>query len=342
MRLYTQNVDGIESSLPPLATEVPLDPKAPWPRTIQLHGGLEKMMCHKCQHTSDLQPELFEGAVPPECSRCAEVDNQRIKCGQRSRGVGRLRPRIVLYNESNPDEEAIGSVVMSDLRARPDALVVVGTSMKIPGVKRIVKEMSRVVHTRKDGASIWINRDTAPVNKELASCFDLVVKGNCDDVARQVALKMWWEEEDENGRAGSGGGDQKDDEKKKKTKKSVPAKQECAAQPPPARSPSLPSSAAAAAAAESKFSVVVRGDRAIKPTNAFTSSTSTTTTTTTTTSTGKVRKKPPAKASAKAINAKAASAKANVNLKSQFRVGKASSGAGSAAAAAAPVKKNAS
>ena len=45
LRLYTQNVDGLETELPPLQTQVPLNHKAPWPHTIQLHGGLEKMIC---------------------------------------------------------------------------------------------------------------------------------------------------------------------------------------------------------------------------------------------------------------------------------------------------------
>ncbi|KAI5285877.1 hypothetical protein KEM55_000476, partial [Ascosphaera atra] len=57
LRLYTQNVDGIETSLPPLKTEVPLDTKPPWPKTIQLHGGLDVMVCQKCSHTSPFRPE---------------------------------------------------------------------------------------------------------------------------------------------------------------------------------------------------------------------------------------------------------------------------------------------
>ncbi|WEW61638.1 hypothetical protein PRK78_007129 [Emydomyces testavorans] len=190
LRLYTQNIDGIDASLPPLKTDVPLGVKAPWPRTIQLHGGLEKMICQKCRDTSDFQAHLFQGPDPPLCPKCCEEDVYRMNTGQRSRGVGKLRPRIVLYNEHNPDEEAIGSVVRADLRTRPDALVVVGTSLKIPGVRRIVKEMCRVVQGRKDGITMWINHDAAPVGKEFEHCWDLVVKGDCDEVAELVGLKQ--------------------------------------------------------------------------------------------------------------------------------------------------------
>lgn len=191
LRLYTQNVDGIESSLPPLETQIPLGVKGPWPRTIQLHGGLTKMMCQKCRHTSDFQADLFQGPDPPLCPACSDIEKARTTTGQRSRGVGKLRPRIVLYNEDNPDEEAIGSVISSDLRSRPDALVVVGTSMKIPGVRRIVKEMCRVVRGRKDGLTIWINHDSVPAGKEFENCWDLAIKGDCDKVAHHAGLKNW-------------------------------------------------------------------------------------------------------------------------------------------------------
>ncbi|KAI4203714.1 MAG: hypothetical protein LQ346_001724, partial [Caloplaca aetnensis] len=192
MRLYTQNIDGIDTSLTPLATSVPLASKGPWPRTVQLHGGLDKMVCSKCNHLSDFQPTLFEGPLPPLCTQCVEADRVRTDhAGKRSHGIGRLRPRMVLYNEANPDDEAIGTVVSSDLRARPDAVIVVGTSMKIPGVQRIVREMCGVVRARRDGVAIWVNYDPPPVGKQFEECWDLVVKGSSDDVARFAEMRHW-------------------------------------------------------------------------------------------------------------------------------------------------------
>ena len=192
MRLYTQNVDGIDTSLPPLHTNVPLNNKGPWPRTIQLHGGLEKMVCSKCNILSDFEPALFNGPVPPLCNACVETDKVRTDhAGKRSHGIGRLRPRIVLYNEHNPDEEAIGTVVGADLRARPDAVIVVGTSMKIPGVRRIVREMCGVVRGRKDGLAVWINCGPPPLGKEFEDCWDLIVEGDCDNVADHAKMRRW-------------------------------------------------------------------------------------------------------------------------------------------------------
>lgn len=198
LRLYTQNVDGIDTSLPPLATRVPLDTKGPWPQTVQLHGSLEKMVCSKCQSLKDFDSALFNGPIPPSCVVCLDLDKVRTEsAGKRSHGIGKLRPRMVLYNEHNPDDEAIGTVVKADLRARPDAVIVVGTSMEIPGVRRIVREMCGVVRGRKDGVAIWINRGPPPIAKEFEDCWDLIVAGDCDKVAHRANMRRWNDEGNE-------------------------------------------------------------------------------------------------------------------------------------------------
>ncbi|PSK45317.1 hypothetical protein B9Z65_2457 [Elsinoe australis] len=198
LRLYTQNVDGIDVGLEPLATTVPLKKvDGRWPKTVQLHGGLEKMVCSKCNDLKDFDADLFDGPTPPVCTECVEIDRVRTDiAGKRSHGIGRLRPRMVLYNEHNPDEEAIGSVVAEDLRKRPDAIIVVGTSLKIPGVKRIVREMCATVRDRRDGMAVWINNDPEPTGVEFKDCWDIVVQGTCDKVAQHAALPKWYEQGD--------------------------------------------------------------------------------------------------------------------------------------------------
>lgn len=132
MRLYTQNVDGIDTSLPPLSTQVPLPKKGPWPKTVQVHGGLDYMVCSKCHAVKPFDAEQFNGPSPPPCPSCVENDEIRQVADKRSHGIGWLRPRMVLYNEHNPDDESIGSCASYDMRMRPDAVIVAGTTLKIP------------------------------------------------------------------------------------------------------------------------------------------------------------------------------------------------------------------
>lgn len=196
LRLYTQNVDGIDTSMPPLATTVPLtqlgDDKRSWPRTVQLHGGLDKMSCSKCSELYDFDGSLFVGPEPPPCPTCTEIDNVRTShAGKRSHGVGRLRPRMVLYNEHNPDQDAITKVIKADTKTRPDAVIVVGTSMKIPGVRKLVQDLCYYTRLRRDGFTAWVNLDGEPSGVDLKDCWDLVVRGKCDDVATLVGLPHW-------------------------------------------------------------------------------------------------------------------------------------------------------
>ena len=192
LRLYSQNIDGIDTSMQPLATNVPLNPKGPWPATVQLHGGLEKMVCTKCGQVQPFNGQIFDGPEAPLCETCEADDEVRTAhAGKRSHGIGRLRPRFVLYNEFNPDEEAIGNVSSADLKARPDAVIVVGTTLKVPGTRRLVKELCKVARGRRNGFTTWINVDPEPKGVDFKDCWDLVVKAKCDSVANLAALPPW-------------------------------------------------------------------------------------------------------------------------------------------------------
>ncbi|KOS19085.1 NAD-dependent protein deacetylase hst4 [Escovopsis weberi] len=192
LRLYSQNIDCLDTNMKPLETKVPLPSRGPWPTTIQLHGGLQKMVCSKCHQLEPFQSELFDGPEAPLCNACRVDDEVRTAhAGKRSHGIGRLRPRFVLYNEFNPDGEAIGNVSAADLKTRPDAVIVVGTTLKVPGTRRLAKEMCQVARGRRDGLTVWINLEPEPKGVELKDCWDIVVRAKCDDVARLVALPSW-------------------------------------------------------------------------------------------------------------------------------------------------------
>jgi len=180
VRHYTQNIDCIEDDLSYLKpNDTPTFSKEQRSKTIQLHGRLRTMVCQKCRLEDCFAPELFHDMSVPICPRCDEIETRRIAEGKRSRGIGRLRPRIVLYGEANPDEDVIGETVEKDLQKPIDAVLVVGTTMKVPGMKRLVTEFSRAAKARPASTVIWVSKE-AP-SAQLKRVFDVILLSDCDD-----------------------------------------------------------------------------------------------------------------------------------------------------------------
>lgn len=118
------------------------------PQCIPLHGQLSTLTCPSCKQTFETNQFLpiLQSGTSPGCPNCLQIESDRISLGERSRGVGRLRPDVVLYGEEHRDGERIGSITQRDLMGqRPDLLLVVGTSLKVPGTKRLVRELSKVI-----------------------------------------------------------------------------------------------------------------------------------------------------------------------------------------------------
>jgi NAD+-dependent protein deacetylase SIR2 len=108
-------------------------------------------------------PGTFHGPEAPPYPSCMDDQFARRMAGKRSHGVGKLRPRITLYMEDYPfDSEYIGSVVVCDLRSKSDALIVVGTTLHLSGVQRVVREMARTVAENRTGLVVWANREPPP------------------------------------------------------------------------------------------------------------------------------------------------------------------------------------
>jgi NAD-dependent histone deacetylase SIR2 len=108
--LYTQNINGIETLLSPLSTQIPL--QEPWPRTVQVHGSILKMGCTNVGQSWS-STVVFKGAYSTQGSQCAITKGRRSEKGMRSRGAGFLCPRIALYGEECPDGEEFEMVVKS-------------------------------------------------------------------------------------------------------------------------------------------------------------------------------------------------------------------------------------
>lgn len=169
LRHYTQNINCIELRLPNL-----------WQKTVQLHGRIDKAKCHFCGWDGPLVFEWFCGSDLPDCNRCEGIALERERMGKRRLGIGRLRPNVLLYGEDNPKGDMIGELTEQDLRTGPEVVFVVGTSLKVPGARRLVTKLSHAAKAR-GGFTVWINTDATPSGLKLP--FDFAFQGYYDEVA---------------------------------------------------------------------------------------------------------------------------------------------------------------
>jgi NAD+-dependent protein deacetylase SIR2 len=196
LRLYTQNIDELETCFTALCTEIPLPPGAPWPRTIQLHGGLSLMTCTKCFARFPLQPAIFTGADTPPCPECQTTNLLRRSEDYRRQAsrvlrppaIGRLRPRITLYGEGISDGVEITSVSTHDAK-NIDALLVIGTSVKIPGVVGLITGLARPLRAKGRSNVFWINSEEPRAVKGLADLWTYQVLQKSDEVATALFQK---------------------------------------------------------------------------------------------------------------------------------------------------------
>ena len=193
LRVYTQNIDGLEMKAG-LAT-YPNQQAGPRMQTssnccISLHGSLQRLRCISCSDTflTETYIDLLHQGVFPRCSSCIKSAKIRQLEGKRPLSVPIIRPDIVLYGEPfNPAEGEITSIANQD-RKTVDLLLVVGTSLHIPGTREIVRIFSeklreRVVREGNGIRSIFINMEKFRGGGLVEKYFDAWVKGDCQEFA---------------------------------------------------------------------------------------------------------------------------------------------------------------
>ncbi len=114
----------------------------------------------------------------PLCPHCAGATAAREERGKRALGVGRLRPDIVLYGEEHPHAHLISPIVQHDLSLNPDMMLILGTSMRVHGLKVLVKEFAKSIHN-KGGKVVFINF-TKPPDSVWADIIDYWIQSDCD------------------------------------------------------------------------------------------------------------------------------------------------------------------
>ncbi|OCF74552.1 hypothetical protein I204_04929 [Kwoniella mangroviensis CBS 8886] len=198
LRSYTQNIDGLERRLGLESGGRGQGFKKRETRNIELHGDLGRVRCVLCMKDFDRTLEwleMFREGEAPDCPACLERSQSRINRSARATSVGTLRPSIVLYDEPHPLGDDIGSVTTYDLSRQPDLLLIMGTSLKVHGLKRLVKEFARSVHAhnssttdsknKKKGMVVFVNA-TPPAAKEWEGVIDYHIQGETDKWVERV------------------------------------------------------------------------------------------------------------------------------------------------------------
>ncbi|KAL2395185.1 NAD-dependent histone deacetylase HST3 [Exophiala dermatitidis] len=207
MRCYTQNIDGLECR-EGLVTDLARGKgnkrrfmkkhfEAPRPahtpgtdfdggcEVVQLHGDLANLRCTMCAtqfEWTDEETDIYLQGAAPGCPKCKAKSEQRRASGKRGLATGALRPNIVLYGEDHPSNTLLTPLIPFDAGCQPEVMVIMGTSLKVFGLQKIVREFAKAVHARKNGKGkvIFVNR-TRPAESVWDGIIDSFVAMDCDD-----------------------------------------------------------------------------------------------------------------------------------------------------------------
>lgn len=186
-RHYTQNIDGLESKAGLCCDGFTTKET----ESVLLHGTLDCIKCIMCMDTqpfSDSVIEEYKKGNSVECTACLKASEARKAAGRRASAVGIYRPDIVLYNEAHAQGDEISELLAHDLAKGPDALLVVGTSLKVPGVRRMVKDIAKAVR-QSNGPVIYLNKTCLPsLDWKKVFSYELV---GCADFFADFLIREW-------------------------------------------------------------------------------------------------------------------------------------------------------
>jgi NAD-dependent histone deacetylase SIR2 len=185
VRNYTQNIDMLENKAG-LSTDL----STPGVQCVQLHGSLRLLRCSYCSSTFPTEAYKFELLAEDDlpCPQCVAYSAAREAAGRRRVSVGILLPDIVRIGQQHPSGEDIGEIIQRDLDARPHLLLILGTSLKLDGPKKLATRFARAV--KKRGAYVvYVNLTRPPA--VLQDLVDYWVKWDCEEWTRDVGRHLY-------------------------------------------------------------------------------------------------------------------------------------------------------
>jgi NAD-dependent histone deacetylase SIR2 len=104
-----------------------------------------------------------------------------------------MLPNVVLYEQEHPAGDYIGEIQRGDL-GLCDLLLVVGTSMKVPGTIATIKSFATDIHnrtlpSRKRLRTVYLNKEF-PTQRTWSGVFDIWIKADCQVIASALLQEM--------------------------------------------------------------------------------------------------------------------------------------------------------
>lgn len=183
-RIYTQNIDGLEEKAGMLFT------RTMGTHGVYLHGNLSFLVCQYCGFKSRFDSEAVKALEDGDeifCGKCTARSNKEQNQGRRKRPIGTMHPGLIHYHQSHPDGAFIGKLIEKDKDC--DMFIVIGTSLKVDGIKKIVKLFAKSISVA--GRRILVNKTA--LGKEWDGVFDYFYEGDCIDfIADYSKAKNIW------------------------------------------------------------------------------------------------------------------------------------------------------
>lgn len=215
MRCYTQNIDGLEAregldtimangkgNKRRFMKKVFQEPRPAQTintdfdggcEVVQLHGELNNVrctLCHDVRSWIEADTSSYLDGEAPGCEKCTTKNDEREAKGKRGTSIGLMRPNIVLYGEEHPSNHLLAPFVPYDISSTPEVLVIMGTSLKVFGLQKVIRDFAKAIRSRKDGKGrvIFVNR-TKPAESVWEDVIDEYIAMDCDDWIRDVRLR---------------------------------------------------------------------------------------------------------------------------------------------------------
>ncbi|KAK4442003.1 NAD-dependent histone deacetylase HST3 [Podospora aff. communis PSN243] len=160
LHCYTQNVDLLDARVG-LSTDLGDSSM----QCVPLHGTVHSLRCPAC---------------------CQTYGWGRVGATRRASTIGCLRPNMVYLGEDHWQGEEIADLIDRDLSADPDALLILGTSLKVKGPGELVKMFASTVRA-KGRRVIYVNLSKS--YRKWRKTFDYWVEWKCDCWVLDVKMR---------------------------------------------------------------------------------------------------------------------------------------------------------